>query len=256
MPLIRHRASIALAGALLLAAPAARADDACTQSYVDGQHHLREARLLEATAALLVCARDPCPRVLQPECARWLAEAQARTPSLVLDLRDARGEPVAGASVTLDGAPWPDALAGLARDVDPGEHVIAASAAGRRTAERRVVVPEASKARLVSLVLAAPTPPTPAPAPAPPPPSARIPGASWALGGVGMAALGVFAGFSIGGLAIRSDLATCRPLCDQARVDAVSRDWVVADVALGVAVVALGLAAWTWARAQPQPAHP
>src|SRR5262249_40486702 len=88
-------------------------------------------------------------------------------------------------------------------------------------------------------------PSAPSPAPLSPAMDTRpTAGTVYALGGVGVAALGVFSGFAISGLSARGDLdeKNCRPNCPEADLDVVRGRFLVADISLGVSVVALGAA--------------
>ncbi|WP_437518023.1 hypothetical protein [Sorangium sp. So ce1099] len=104
--------------------------------------------------------------------------------------------------------------------------------------------------------LAAPAAP-PLTAPAEPP---AVPPLAWAAGGVGVAGLGVFA--VVGALSLDAEAelrATCAPRCPGDDVRAIRVQHAVADVGLGVGVVALGAAAWLYltrpAAATPPPAR-
>jgi hypothetical protein len=71
----------------------------------------------------------------------------------------------------------------------------------------------------------------------------------WVLAGVGVVALGSFGYFGISGHARASDLKDgCgqTKTCDPADVDSARSKYLVADVSLGIGVVALGAAAAVW----------
>jgi hypothetical protein len=72
-----------------------------------------------------------------------------------------------------------------------------------------------------------------------------VPAGAWLLGGLGVAAMGVFATFGILGKNDADDLrATCAPGCAPSQVDAGRVKLVTADVALGVGAVSLVAATW------------
>jgi hypothetical protein len=72
-----------------------------------------------------------------------------------------------------------------------------------------------------------------------------LPAASWLLGGVGVAAMGVFGYFGVRGMLDADHLrSTCVPACSSSDVADVHTKLVVADVALGVGVVSLVAATW------------
>ncbi|WP_437312016.1 hypothetical protein [Sorangium sp. So ce388] len=113
---------------------------------------------------------------------------------------------------------------------------------------------------------AAPSAPPPAAHPRAAPPRAAaaappaVPPLAWAAGGVGIAGLGVFA--VVGALSLDAEAelrATCAPRCPGDDVRAIRVQHAVADIGLGVGVVALGAAAWLYltrpAAATPPPAR-
>ncbi|WP_437627850.1 hypothetical protein [Sorangium sp. So ce1151] len=110
--------------------------------------------------------------------------------------------------------------------------------------------------------LAAPSAPQPSAPSAPTAPTAptAVPPLAWVAGGVGVAGLGVFA--VVGALSLDAEAelrATCAPRCPGDDVRAIRVQHAVADVGLGVGVVALGAAAWLYltrpAAATPPPAR-
>ena len=127
--------------------------------------------------------------------------------------------------------------------------------AGAPPVEREVLVAAGDKNRIVAASFGAPAAPyatgpltsrAPAsPEPAPPPAERPVPAAVWVLGGVGVAALASFAGFAVAGASQRDDLkSSCEPLCASGDVSKVRTKLVVADVSLGVGIVALGAATY------------
>jgi len=256
MPLTRTWL-VGLAAALsLVPRPAFAADDdaraRCSDAYVNGQHLLRDRKLVEAREPLLICARSPCAASIQPECAGWLSEAERAVPSVVLAAHDARGKDLVLVSVLVDGQPFAQRIDGASIELDPGLHVFRMEAAGLRPVEQTVVVHEGEKSRLVTATLEDALEATPVVAVDSRRPS-RVP--AYVLGGVGVAAAASFAYFGISGLVLRGQLASCRGHCMQSQVDPGNADWVGADVSLGVSLVSLGLATYLFLRAQPAPAQ-
>jgi hypothetical protein len=179
--------------------------------------------------------------------------------------------------ITLDGRPLGEATWGSEVPVDPGDHVIQAEADHKKSLTRSVHLrPEADRQTVTILPLedetAVATPhesPTPGPRESssfPPPsplaetPSDRapevrspkaahrpIPVPTYVAAGVGVAAIGSFAYFGLTGRAEYFNLkASCGPDCTQAEVAPTHTKLVVADVSLGVSLVALGVAAYTF----------
>ena len=91
-----------------------------------------------------------------------------------------------------------------------------------------------------------PPPTKPAPMPkAPAPARSRVP--SYVLAGVAAVGAGSFAFFALSGKSKEDDLA-CSPGCPDDRLDPITRDYLIADISLGVSVVALAgsLYFWPW----------
>jgi hypothetical protein len=213
------------------------------------QHHLLAAR-----DNYLACASaEECPAMVRSECEQALAELKASIPSLIVMVVDDHGDDLSEATLTLDGRPL--AHDGTAIELDPGQHVVVAISPGRR-AELSVMAAERELNRRVELVLHAPAVAAPAAPPpvAPPPERSHLP--SYVVGGVGVLAAGSFAGFALSGHSGMSDLDRCKPYCQRDDVRAVQTKYLLADVSLGVSLVALGAAAYLWLRPAPTNERP
>jgi hypothetical protein len=250
--------------ALVLAASPrlARADEPskveCVDAYMRSQELSRAGELTKARVSALLCARDPCPPVLQKDCVGWLADIDSRMPTIVVGVKDAGGQDVVDARVRIDGVEVASRIDGHALEIDPGEHRVVVEPVGSEPVEQVIVAREGDKGRILPFKLekvgVAKLPPDqPArpvvvpilpPAPPPPPPRHPLPWTFWTAGGVGVVAAGTFAVFGVRGLVQRSDLDSCRPYCDADRIDRAKTSFVVADVSLVVAVVAAGVSTW------------
>lgn len=224
-----------LAFGLFWAAPAV-ADDACLRSYESAQRLRLQTKLIEAKRQLLVCARAECPEVLRRDCSTWLGEVEAATPSVVVAARAGATE-LTDVRVLVDDRELASSLDGAALPVDPGQRTFRFERADGATLEQKVVIRAGEKNRLLELDFDA----EPAPAPAQAVPS-RLP--VYALLGVGAVALGSFTYFALSSHSKRGDLESCKGHCPEADVDAVRREQLVADVSLGVGLIALGAAAY------------
>jgi hypothetical protein len=212
--------------------------DACIDAYRHNQPLRRDGRLLEARSELLICARDPCPPALQKDCLEWLADLDARLPSVLLGATNAQGDDVVDVTVTMDNRDVTTRLDGRPIPVDPGPHQFRFERAGARAVVREVVVKEGEKgrrvdARLVPVLVA----------PAPPPPKHRP--LTWptiALGAAGSA--GLVTAFVVGfvGVADRANLGSCKGTCTADQVGNVRTLFNVADVTGGASIVLLGAA--------------
>jgi hypothetical protein len=141
------------------AADEARAHDvklACADAYTEAQTLRDSHRLRAARERLRVCAQPECSAFIHKDCTAWLAEVEARVPSVVLSARDAEGRPLVDVAVSVDGASLASALDGRAIDVDPGPHTFTFAATGGGEASLHVVVLEGQKAQSVSVPVPVP----------------------------------------------------------------------------------------------------
>ncbi|MEO5731335.1 MAG: hypothetical protein ABI134_13005, partial [Byssovorax sp.] len=257
---------LALAASLVASSPAtARADqtDACIEASVRGQQLRDQGKLLAAREQLLACGVQSCPRLLQKECAQWLAEVEVRTPSIVIGAVDAEGRDTADVKVTLDGAPLLARLDGRAQPIDPGAHRLSFEHAGSATVEQQVILREGERRRVVTVRFPplAPTAPRATPVAPAAPVAAVGPARSVAVVALGGLAVASGVTFAVLGLGARGDAlhlrTTCAPACDPADVDAVRAKQIGANVAFGTAILAAGAAAvlvFTWPA--PQASRP
>ncbi|WP_437330727.1 hypothetical protein [Sorangium sp. So ce381] len=265
----RARLALSLAAAAALSLTGARTDaapdkQACAAAYERAQGLRRDGRLIEARDALVACSQPTCPAAAVADCGPWLAEVEQSLPSVVVAARDAHGRERLDVRVLVDGRPLAAALDGKALPVDPGPHTFRFEPATGPAVEERVLIREGEKNRPLTVILGAAStgaPPSPRPlAPgAAPPAEPSVPGLVWASGAVGVAGLAVFAVAGALSLSAEADLrATCAPRCTEAEVRAIRVQHAVADIGLGVGVVALGAAAWLYmtrpAAAQPSKA--
>lgn len=248
--------SVALGVAAVLASAPAGAEEASVASpesaatapkvecvgQLDRAQSLQTARKLrEARTSYLACSAPSCPELVREDCSRSLVELDAALPTVVFSVR-AEGHDVSDARVLLDGEAVSSALDGHAVALDPGSHVVRFERVGGGVSEVRLVAREGEKNRPVSASFVSATP-----AEKPKMESGRFPLLPVVLGGTGLLALG---GSFYVRLNADSDAdrlrSRCAPSCDQSSRDALSDKLVVANVALGVGVGALALAAATW----------
>ena len=240
--------SAALIAAAVLASATARADDApaapkaeCV-AQLDKAQSLHTARKLrDARTSYLSCSAASCPELVREDCARSLVELDAAMPTFVFSAR-ADGHDVTDARVLLDGEAVSSALDGHSVALDPGNHVVRFERTGGGVFEVKVVAREGEKSRAVSATFVTGTP-----VEKPRVESGRFPVLPVILGGTGLLALG---GSFYVRLNADSDAESlrnsCAPHCAQSARDALSDKLVVANVALGVGIGALALAAATW----------
>ena len=127
----RHRgarlaALVALVlGAGALAPSTAHAADeklACVRAGEKAQKLRDSGKLMAARAELLTCVREVCPAVVRGDCAGWLGDVEASTPTIVARARDDSGHDLRDVIVSVDGARVASQLDGRPLPVDPGEH--------------------------------------------------------------------------------------------------------------------------------------
>jgi hypothetical protein len=251
---------VALAAASLFASATAAADESAVPaesaanapkaeciSQLDRAQSLQTARKLrEARTSYLACSAAACPELLREDCARSLVELDGTIPTVVFSARGDQGHDVTDARVLLDGEAVSSALDGHAVALDPGTHTVRFERAGGGVSEVRLVAREGEKNRSVSTTFMTSTP-APEKAAQARTESGRFPVLPVILGGTGLLALG---GSFYVRLNADSDAdrlrGSCAPSCDQSSRDALSDKLVVANVALGVGIGALALAAATW----------
>jgi hypothetical protein len=143
-----------------------------------GECQVALGKLVAGTEALQRVVREELPprasrafRAAQERARKVLAQALARVPALVIEVRAPQG---VTPEVRIDGELVAPALFGVARPTDPGAHVIEASDACCRRASARVVLAEGVR-ETVRLELEALPPPQVPPSPPIPIPSAAVP---------------------------------------------------------------------------------
>lgn len=227
-------------------APSARpSKERCAEAYENAQRLRKDYKLREAHEQLVVCAADTCPGFMKQDCAKWLGEVEASMPTVVVLARDASGNAIEDVRVAMDGRPLTDHLDGRAIPVDPGPHDMSYQV-GDQTMQERVVVAEGAKNQQIVADFGKATPaqreaplPPPSTVPLPAAPH-RVPTATWVLGGLALAGAASFATFAILGRSAQS----CSPDCTRSQVDALRRDYLVADVSWITGLIAAGAAVY------------
>jgi hypothetical protein len=212
-----------------------------------------------ARPGLIACASEGCPAAVRRDCADWLAQVDAATPSVAIHARDSRGRDVIGVRVLIDGALVADKLGGTAIAANPGAHRIRLETSSGATFEEQVLLTEGQKERLVDATFSVELgtdgmPPSPgATGTEPPPgPGTETGGGSRMLlvggfGVLGLVGLGVATYFEVAGQKEYSDLKNgcgATRSCGSSDNDSSKQKlYVFAPVSLGVGVISLGVAA-------------
>jgi hypothetical protein len=247
----------ALVVALVIAASAShslaqsRAKE-CIRASEQGQEKRKDGALVEAKQLFAACAAESCAPVIRSDCAQWFREVDATLPTVVFAARSQDGSDIANVRVELDGRVVSEELDGRPIEIDPGNRVFR-FVRGADTIERRVVINAGQKNREILAQFpggegassgGSGTDASPGDRSVPPKSSAPSSPLPWILGGAGVVAIGVGAYI---GIAARSDLKNLESspcadtrTCEQSEVDSVKRRFLIADIAMGAGVVALG----------------
>jgi hypothetical protein len=235
-------ASLLLDAQVVHAAPT---KEACIATFDAAQRSRRAGTLRRAREELLVCAQAACPSVVRADCADLLREVEVAQPTIALKAVDAKGADLVDASVTFDGVQLATTLDGRAIPVDPGKLSLVFRHASWAPVRVDVVITEGEKGRVVQAALRPPqTDVEPRATP-------RRPLLAWivptSLGAVSMGAF-AFGGYTRLRLGNHADdlRAQCAPECSQQVRDQASSDLATANVALGVGIGMLVLAATAW----------
>ena len=239
--------AVAVAAALVASPRDARSDERveCANAYEQTQRAQQKSMLLAALEDAERCARPSCPSLLSTECSRWTTEIRAKIPNLVIHVRASDGCPHDGAKIEISGASRKDEGADAIL-VDPGVHHV------------KVTDPMSDHWKIQSIDFApgerrdidvdfGPTDATCGPPPAKPaPPPRRAARASIVLGAIGGGLLVTGMALGVVGAVKRSDLDSCKPNCDQSRIDGVRPFFVAGDVigAVGLLTIGAGVVAW------------
>jgi hypothetical protein len=220
----------------------------CISSHDKAQASRAGRKLIEARASYVTCSHDSCPDMIRGECSKGLREVDEAIPTLVLSA-SVDGKDATDAKVVLDGERLDKGLDGRAIPVDPGPHIARFERPGSGTVEVKVVAREGEKNRLVTGTFVLPT-------------SSsnngsggnngkeggsRFPYVPVAFAAAGVIALGASAFMHIDMTDRANELGTsCAPRCAQSDRDALSDRLVLRNVAFGVGIGALAVAAVTY----------
>jgi hypothetical protein len=184
---------------------------------------------------------------VRKDCAKWLPEVEEAVPTVVVAAHDYQGGDLAAVTVTVDDQPFATTLDGKALPIDPGPHTFKYQTQGAAPLTQTVIVRSGEKNRIIKVDF--PPPPGKEPKPEqkpvekqPPPKDNGAPIGAYVLGGIGVVAIGGFAFFGVTG---KNDLdnlkkSSCVPFCPTSQLDDVKTKLLVADISLGVGVLALG----------------
>ena len=238
-----------VAGAALLASPStARADEReqCAAAADQAQQLRDEGKYRRAREQFLVCARDACPAPIKRDCLDWLTQLESIAPTIVLAAKDGVKD-LSDVKVSVDGVHVTDKLDGKPMQMDLGKHTFKFDYAGQ-TKEEEVIVGAGQKNRNESVTFGPATPPVAVVRTPPKSEGSLVP--ALIVGGIGVVALGSFAIFGLGGKGDVDDLQACKGHCAETDVDKARTKLYIADISLGVGIIALGVATYLFVTRQ------
>lgn len=233
--------AVATAVVVITMAPALAADkdkekdkpdkQTCVDAATRAQIQRDDGKLRSAVEAFKVCSASSCPLAVKKSCAEWLEETQRKIPSVTI-----RSEDKGATGLTIDGS---DAPLDAPQLLDPGRHTVRVDYDGNRKPFQRDIALQPSEMKTI-LARAPVDPPLP-----PPTVSRPIPVPVFVLGGVFVLGVASWATF---GLMAKSDTdrleAECAPACKEQDRDSAYTKALVADISLGVGVLAAAGAAY------------
>jgi hypothetical protein len=218
------------------AAHAQPAASACFDAAAAGQELRNAGKLLAANERFIVCARPTCPDEVAKDCGRWLEELAQETPTLVFAARDTAGRDLTDVQVLIDEGTPRSVSDGRAVSIDPGPHQVRFVRAGQADVVQTIVARVGEKNRVTEARFA-----SAAASSVPAAPTSSVPVGTWMAGAAGIAALGIFGYFGARGVVdFYND--HCDANCSSTDKSNVTTELRVADVALGLGIVALGVA--------------
>ena len=227
----------------------AQASEASCQAVEQTEAMRAEGQYRKARAVLLECVNAQCGGDVRRRCAATLQKLDSVTPSIVVRAEDPAGNDVQDVSVSLGDELLVTSLDGMAIPVDPGEHRFVFTRPGHDAVVQTLTIAQGEKFRAIDVLigstpnLALPPVSTTTTAGAGGISSERLV-ASGTLIGVGVIGVGSYAYLGLRARSGEEALSRCRPNCSRGRVDSVERRYLLANVSLGVGVLALGAATY------------
>ncbi|MGC4067158.1 MAG: hypothetical protein QM784_21465 [Polyangiaceae bacterium] len=211
---------------------------ACIAAHADGQVFRAQNKLIASRERFQTCAAADCPPIIRKDCLEFGSAVERNLPTLRLQPRDPQGRPVDGVDVDLDGVRLRADLVQQVIAVDPGDHVFRFRAPDQTTVSVSVRAKTGEKERVVvaefsDLDRHSTTDPWPI--------------VTYALAGVGGLGIASFVGFGLAGKSLEHDLDKCAPNCtSHGTADRMHTRYLIADISLGVGVLSLGAAAYSY----------
>jgi hypothetical protein len=247
-------AAVLAGGASLCSVSAAAETTTCADSYEKAQEEKVAGHLNAALVQLKNCIDPSCPKFVRDDCVRWMDQTESALPTVVITVRR-EGKDLTDVQVSCDGKPLLSSLDGKAVPVDPGPHEFSFNAPGFDPIQRRTIVREGERNRIIEVELGTPREQDASlrsaanadanllAKPGEPGVVARY----LPYGMAGLAVLGAagFALFAVEGSNQKGELErSCSPYCRASQVDDVKTKYVIADTCLAVGIVSAGVATY------------
>jgi hypothetical protein len=143
---------LAIAFAILTSTTIAAADtlskEACVDAHSRGQDARDSGKITLARKLFLTCAQSGCPAAVQGDCARFADDLSNLQPTVNFAARDGNGNDLPNTSVYVDGMLVATSIDGRPIDIDPGNHTVKFSHAGKDEVVT-VVIGSGEKGRVV-----------------------------------------------------------------------------------------------------------
>lgn len=221
---------------------------ACVQAHTSGQREAKAGRLKAASELFASCvSQDGCPDPIRAECAEFYRNTERSVPTVIFAALDEQGADLIQVRVYSSAQVLTESLDGRPIAVDPGEHHFRFELPNGQMLESDVLVREGEKNRIVSMRAKAAASATPAPSTEGHEARRKLPTGFWVASSVSAAALASWGVFAVVGYGKQSNLAECSPNCgasSRGDYDAMRRDYLIADISLGVALASAGVATW------------
>jgi hypothetical protein len=243
-----------LLGTLSVSAVAQPSDEKirCLEGYEGAQEALKAQNLVRARELAESCSAEICHELMRESCVAWAQKLAVDIPSVIVRAVDESGKELAGVSLTIDDRVELSG-GGRALELDPGTHGVRGELSGYETTTLTFHLGVGEKNRAVDVVLR----PKVAVVSEKPRVDANVTSARpplWpafafaGVGAVGFTMLGVFGSSARSAdtaLAEGPDACAATLTCDPARIDAIERDYLLANVGLAVGIAG-GAAALGW----------
>ncbi len=217
---------------------------ACLENHEQAQVSRIEGRLLEAEQYLLACLKSECPAAVRSDCATWRGEVLGAFPSIVVRAQGDRGD-IAEGRVFVDGVEVEGGLDGKSLRLDPGIRFIRVMLNDGEQRERRLVLSQGEKSRLVvfdfrtepEFVKSSP----PVTGSVSQGTSTRpVPVSTIVLGSIAVGAGALAIGFGVDALGHQNRAEDeCAPFCPNSVRERVNRSALISDVSLGLSLAAI-----------------